>query len=298
MTPEAVNPEAVNPQAVPPPGSGVSPLAAVTSWGFPAAAGWRRPAQPAVTAGPAEQVFPWASVTKVVTALAVWVAVEEGSVSWDDQAGPSGATLRHLLAHASGVAPDDDRILAPPGQRRVYSNRGIELAAGHVTARTGFRFDRYVAEAVLEPLGMTATIFSGSPASGATGPLVDLLTLAGELLEPKLVDRSTLAAATTVAYPGLAGVLPGFGPQPTNDWGLGVEIRDSKSPHWTGRRNSPQTFGHFGRSGSFIWVDPDAGVALCSLAGRDFGPWAAEAWPELSDAVLAELSCPRPAPSP
>ena len=66
--------------------------------------------------GPTGRRFPWASVTKVLTALAVWVAVEEGTVAWDDPAGPLGATMvAHLLAHASGLAPDGDTVLAPPG---------------------------------------------------------------------------------------------------------------------------------------------------------------------------------------
>ena len=55
------------------------------------------------------------------------------------------------------------------------------------------------------------------------------------------------------------------------------------------RRNSPKTFGHFGQAGTFLWVDPDAGVACVALTDRPFGPWAAEVWPEFADAVLAEL---------
>ena len=82
-------------------------------------------------------------------------------------------------------------------------------------------------------------------------------------------------------FPGLDGVLPGFGRQTPNDWGLGIELRDAKAPHWTGERNSPRTYGHFGRSGTFLWVDPDAGVALACLTDRDFGDWAKEAWPRL-----------------
>ena len=82
-------------------------------------------------------------------------------------------------------------------------------------------------------------------------------------------------------------MLPGFGRQQHNDWGLGFEIRDSKAPHWTGSRNSPRTFGHFGQSGSFLWVDPDAGLACVALADRDFGDWARQAWPKLSDDLLA-----------
>jgi CubicO group peptidase (beta-lactamase class C family) len=99
-----------------------------------------------------------------------------------------------------------------------------------------------------------------------------------------------LGQATAVAFPGLDGVLPGFGRQTPNDWGLGLELRDAKSPHWTGSRNSPRTFGHFGRSGTFLWVDPDAGLACACVTDRDFGPWAAGAWPTLSDAVLAAFA--------
>jgi CubicO group peptidase (beta-lactamase class C family) len=74
-----------------------------------------------------------------------------------------------------------------------------------------------------------------------------------------------------------------------NDWGLGFELKDAKAPHWTGTHNSPRAFGHFGGSGAFLWIDPDADVALGCLTGREFGPWALEAWPRLSDAVLSEL---------
>ena len=140
---------------------------------------------------------------------------------------------------------------------------------------------------------MAATELDGSPASGAIGPLVDLLSLGRELLAPTLIAAATMAEATSVAFPHLAGVLPGFGRQDPNDWGLGLELRDHKRPHWTGPANSPRTFGHFGQSGAFLWVDPAAGLACASLADRDFGPWAAEAWPRLSDAVLAEFGSPR-----
>ena len=140
------------------------------------------------------------------------------------------------------------------------------------------------------PLGLRNTRLEGSPALGATGPLSDLVTLAIELLSPSLVDAELLAEATRTAFPGLSGVVPGFGRQPLCDWGLGFEIRDGKAPHWTGSRNSPATFGHFGRSGSFLWVDPDAGIACTGLADRGFGPWAARAWPRLSDDVLTSYA--------
>ena len=242
-----------------------------------------------VMRGEADRVFAWASVTKLVTALALLVAAEEGVVDLDEPAGPPGSTVRHLLAHASGLPLDGQRPIARPGERRIYSNTGFELLGPLLAERAEMPFNDYLA-GVLEPIGLTATRVEGSPASGASGPLRDLALLGQELLRPTVVARETLAEAITVAFPGLSGVLPGFGRQGRNDWGLGFELRDEKSPHWTGSRNSPATFGHFGRSGTFLWVDPAADAACACLTDLDFGDWARTAWPSLSDAVLADLS--------
>jgi CubicO group peptidase (beta-lactamase class C family) len=132
-------------------------------------------------------------------------------------------------------------------------------------------------------------VLEGSAGSGVAGTLGDLVALAHELQHPARIAQETLDEARTVQFPGLPGVLPGFGRQEPNDWGLGFELRDAKSPHWTGARNSPRTYGHFGRSGTFLWVDPDVGIALACLTDLAFGDWAADAWPRLSDAVLSEL---------
>jgi CubicO group peptidase (beta-lactamase class C family) len=239
--------------------------------------------------GPRDRVLRWASVTKLVTALAALIAAEEGVIDLDEPAGPEGATVRHLLAHASGLPFEGDKPIGRPGTRRVYSNTGFEVLAEHVEARAEIPFAEYLAAGVLGPLGMTAEL-RGSPAADLHGSLDDLLLLARELQVPTLVAAETLAEATSAQFPGLAGVLPDFGRFDPNDWGLGFELRDAKSPHWTGARNSSKTFGHFGGSGTFLWADPDAGLALACLTDLDFGEWAKEAWPRLSDAVLAELA--------
>jgi CubicO group peptidase (beta-lactamase class C family) len=241
------------------------------------------------THGPTTRPFRWASVTKPATAVAALVAAEEGIVDLDEPAGPEGSTLRHLLGHASGLPFDGDRPIARPGQRRVYSNTGFEVLAAFVAERAEMAFGDYLHAAVLEPLEMTSTRLDGSPASGLEGSLEDLLAFARELLDPRLVAPETLEEATSVAFPGLAGVLPDIGRFEPNDWGLGFELRDAKSPHWTGSLNSERTFGHFGGSGSFLWVDPTVGAACASLTDLDFGDWAKDAWPRLSDAVLTEL---------
>jgi CubicO group peptidase (beta-lactamase class C family) len=261
-------------------------LQRIDEWPAPtAAAGVTRDAEVVGVHGPRGHVFRWASVTKLVTALASLVAAEEGVIDLDEPAGPEGSTVRHLLAHASGLPFEPGGPTGRPGQRRVYSNVGFETLAEHVATRAEMPFAEYLAAGVLRPLGMGAEL-RGSAASELHGTLDDLLLLASELQRPTLVAAETLAEAASVQFPGLAGVLPDFGRFDPNDWGLGFELRDDKSPHWTGAANSPRTFGHFGGSGTFLWVDPEAGVALGCLTDLEFGDWAKQAWPQLSDAVL------------
>jgi CubicO group peptidase (beta-lactamase class C family) len=235
--------------------------------------------------------FAWASVSKVVTALACLIAVEEGSVALDDRVEIDGATgsaelggptLAHLLAHAGGIDPELPIQRRPPASRRVYSNASIRLAAHHVERRTGMAFENYVQAGIFDPLDM-GTVSWSDPAAGSHGTIHDLCALAVELLSPTLISNKTLDDARRPWWPDLAGVVPGFGLQQPCPWGLGFEIKGSKSPHWTGTTNSPETFGHFGQSGSMLAVDPMRGEAWCSLSPAPFGPWARDAWPLFID---------------
>jgi CubicO group peptidase (beta-lactamase class C family) len=240
------------------------------------------------TAGDTGWVTALASVTKPLFALACLVAVEEGTLALDGPAGPPGATVRHLLAHASGLPFEGDTPLAPPGRRRIYSNTGFDVLGATLAAAAGMSASTYLDEAVLAPLGLAATGLAGSPAADGWSSVADLARLAGELMAPTLVSPETLAEATTVQFPGLAGVVPGLGRYDPNPWGLGFELKGAKSPHWTAPGGSPRTFGHFGGAGTFLWVDPDAGVACAVLTDRGFGDWALPRWPDLSAAVLSE----------
>lgn len=238
--------------------------------------------------GDSKRVYPLASVTKLLSAYAVLVAVEEGAFELDQAAGPEGSTVRHLLAHASGLAFDQNRVQAAPGSKRIYSSVGYEVLAEFLTAETTIDFPKYVAESVFVPLSMEASGLPGPAGHGALSSTGDLGRFAAELLRPVLVSAETFEAATSVQFPGLGGILPGYGIQRPNDWGLGFEIRSSKNPHWTGLDNSSRTFGHFGQSGTFLWVDPVAGLAVVVLTDRDFGDWAKPLWTSLADAILAE----------
>lgn len=227
-----------------------------------------------------------ASLGKLLVGMAALVAVEEGTVDLEEAAGPEGSTVRHLLAHASGLPFEGDRSIARPGRRRIYSNTGIERFADHLASRAGMPFEEYLRLGVLEPLRMAHTELRGSPAHAVWSSVLDLLAFCRELLRPTLVSPITLAEATRPQFPDLGGVLPDIGRFDPNPWGLTFEIRDGKHRHWTGHRNSPATFGHFGGAGTFLWVDPEARLATVALTDRDFGPWALEAWPTFSDAVL------------
>ncbi|VEG56441.1 beta-lactamase [Mycolicibacterium aurum] len=235
--------------------------------------------------------FPLASVTKPLVARAAQVAVEEGAVELDTDAGPPGATVRHLLAHAAGYEMTSSKVIAPPGTRRIYSNYGFTALAEVIERESSIPFATYLAESVLEPLAMSDSVLEGGAEAagyGMASTVDDLVAFAGDLLAPVTVSEQLHAEATSVQFPGLDGVLPGFGVQRPNDWGLGFEIRGGKSPHWTGAENSPRTYGHFGQSGTFLWVDPEAALALIVLTDRNFGEWAHSVMPALSDEVLRE----------
>jgi len=235
--------------------------------------------------GDTERPYQLASLTKLYTALAVLVAHEEGTLPLHDEVGP-GYTAADLLSHTAGFAPDETRQIAEPRQRRIYSTGGYDVVASAVAERAEMPFDEYAAAAVAQPLGMKSFTLTGSAGKDAQGSVEDLLILAEEWANPTLIDSRTHANATLPYYGGLGGALPGYGTYNPNPWGMGPEIRGAKSPHWTAANNDPSTYGHFGRTGTMLWIDPVANTRTIALNNIDFGPWATSAWPPLSASVL------------
>jgi CubicO group peptidase (beta-lactamase class C family) len=243
---------------------------------------------------------PWgiASVTKLLSTMATLAATEAGHLDLDQPVDDEGATVRHLLAHASGLPQTIGQgRRRPVGERRVYSNAGFRLLGEVVADAVGTSFPAWLASSVLDPLGMGSTRLAtyegreADPAAGAVTTMADLVKLAKCLLErgAPVVTAALFAEATTVQFPGLAGLVPGVGRFDPNDWGLGFELHDDKRPHWMGERRSPASFGHFGASGCFLWVDPDAELAAVGVSNRPFedGRWGMTTWPAWSDALPA-----------
>ena len=241
--------------------------------------------------GDVDRVFEFASVTKLFSALAGLVAVERGMLDLDapaDTPAPEGSTVRHIFAHTSGLPFDEGGPIGRVEAKRVYSNQGFEVLGRMVEDATGTDFADWMERTVLDPLGLSTVVLDGSPAHGASGSAADVAALGRELLRPTLLDAELFEAATTVQYPGLAGILPGYGRQKNNDWGLGFEVKTDKAPHWTGTTNSPATFGHFGMWGGFLWVDREKDLAATFLGTERFGDVHKELWPGLNDALLKE----------
>mgnify|MGYP001374323337 CR=1 FL=1 len=269
-------------------------LALTATWPVPnVAAAAVLPDGSVATVGEIDRAFRIASVAKMLVGYTMLVAIEEGTLRLDQPLGQDGCTLRHLLAHTGGYAFDGTAPIARPGVRRIYSNTGIEMAAQALADAAEMPYAEYQREALLQPLGMRSTELHGSPAHMVSSTVADLVRFIGELRSPTLVGGASAQAYRTVQFPGLPGLVPGIGRYPDCPWGLATEIRGDKQPHWTGTRNSPATFGHFGGAGTLLWVDPGAEVACVALTDRSFDDWSAEAlhcWPEMSDALLAEAA--------
>ena len=278
----------------------------VTTWPVPNCAAAivtaqnQQPPRTFATIGDSSFQFRLASLSKTITGLTALIAVEEGSLDLDAPLDPAlctvtiheGTTLRHLLAHASGLPFNGDSPIAALGRRRIYSNTGIELAAELLTAATGISFSDYLREAVFEPLGMSSTELRGSPAFAMWSTLDDMTSLLSELITPRLISQATHKDFVEEQYVGIAGTIPGLGRFDPCPWGLGAELRGTKHPHWTGSQNDASTFGHFGGAGTMMWVDPTIATGVIALTDRPFDEWGEEAiilWSQLSDAVVDDV---------
>lgn len=243
------------------------------------------------TWGDQDKVYPWMSVTKLVTSRTILGAVENGVLDLDQPLPqlPGVTELRSvsvadLLAHRSGLDHEKREFTRTPHTRRVYSNSGYEILGELLAQRSGIPFTTWVAEMLFSPLGIKRKM-RGSPAWGMHGSLRELLTFAFEAACPRFLSLELFAAWSRSDGIQLPGVLPGYGFHRDNAWGLGCEIRVAKDPHWTLPDSSPDTYGHFGQSGSFLWIDPAARLGAVFLGQERFGALHKQLWPELNRAL-------------
>ena len=130
---------------------------------------------------------------------------------------------------------------------------------------------------------------AGDAGSGAHGRSPTCSSSRASCSSRRASRSETLAEAACGAVPGPRRRPAGVRPPVAERLGPRPRAPREQEAALDGARNSPRTFGHFGRSGTFLWVDPEAGLALACLTDRAFGDWAVDAWPRLADAVLEEL---------
>lgn len=248
------------------------------------------------TTGDTSRVYPLASVSKLITAYAILMAAEEGAFALDDSVPahllPSfdGApTYRELLSHASGIGFRDWEPEKPPQTKRIYSSAGYEVLARALEENTEIDFAEYVYEGICKPLGIEIKV-EGSAGHGFSASLDSLTALSQEFLHPQLINMQTVEEACTPQYPDLAGIVPGYGRHDPCTWGLGFSLHGGKNPHWIGLEMPDDTAGHFGQSGTFLWIHRPTGRAGLVLTDEPFGPWAKERWAKFNDSLWVAMS--------
>lgn len=147
-----------------------------------------RSLEPKVEAMTVDTIFDLASLTKVIaTTTAVMQLEEQGRVRLNDpvvkyipefgQNGKGDITVRDLLTHHSGLAPDIDLTpaftsrdtayslafaapsVAPPETQFIYSDTNFIVLAALVERISGVPLDSYCAQNIFVPLGMSHTRF-------------------------------------------------------------------------------------------------------------------------------------------
>jgi CubicO group peptidase (beta-lactamase class C family) len=232
-------------------------------------------------AGDLDEVRPWASVSKMAVALAFGVEIDWGFHAYSETVGPQGANFANLLSHSSGLGLEEGDPPVPIATKRLYSNYAVDHA---VNAIVGERpAADWLEDRVFQPLGMTTTSLVDRPSAGVTGSTNDMANLAVSWLRPDGIAVETRDRLIKPYLPDLAGIVPGFGRFTPCPWGIGPEVRGEKQ-HWMGDW-PPESFGHFGQSGSLMLLNADEGVGVVATSTEPFGRWAIDLWPAWTSAM-------------
>lgn len=283
-----------------------------------------------------------ASLTKVVaTTAAIALLVDQGKVALDAPVARylprftggerSRVTVRMLLEHTSGLpaglAPSQRRVghdslvtiiyhtplRRPPGSAEQYSDLNAILLGLIIEQVTGRPLDRFAAEAVFIPLGMTSTRFlppanlrariaptaqwRGTPLSGevndrTAGWLGGVAGHAGVFASASdlaryaqwWLRRGTLPSGAAALRPATMDTFLFVGPVPHGRL-LGWESRTTTeySPSPYGTLPSPRAYGHTGYTGTMILIDPARDLFVVFLTNRVYGPRVAKPFTALHE---------------
>jgi len=271
---------------------------------------------------PSKSLYDLASLTKVVgTTTALMILFDEGRVQLDDPVsrflpGFAGGekdlvTIRELLEHRSGLpagrdlwriarSPEEARqivietpLVYHPGQYVEYSDLGADILGFVVEAVSGMSLDRFLAERVWAPLGMTETFFR--PADSLLDRIAptEISPPRGYPLRGEVHDENAFALGGIAGHAGLfstAADLSVFAQMMLNggeyngvrliaDSTVGIFTRRSartRALGWDtcggdgscGKYLSERAYGHTGFTGTSLWIDPDRDMFVILLTNR------------------------------
>ncbi len=287
-----------------------------------------------------DTIFDLASLTKpVATAVAIMQLRERGRIDLDTPVatywpafarnGKERITIRQLMTHYSGLAPDldlrrkwtgysiamkmieDAQPLQPPGTHYEYSDINFE-ALGEVVRRVSrLALDSYCRANIFAPLGMTDTSFRPSarelvriaPTGFIGGKLrlgevhdptaarmrgvaghAGLFSTAGDLaIFARMLLDGGRAGAVTILSPGSIDEMtipesPVDAADASHVRGLGWDLG---APLCANREQllPVGSYGHFGFTGTMLWIDPVSSTYVIILTNRTYPNGAGDAGP-------------------
>jgi CubicO group peptidase (beta-lactamase class C family) len=236
--------------------------------------------------------------------------------------------LSHCSGLGADAADLDAPLVDAPGTFRRYSNAGYALAARTVEQVAEMPFREYLGRGLLGPLGMDASLgldpadavrtaevrepgigdggaqlFNSAAFRGAAlaesggyatargyGRFLTFLLARGRAGASGPLAPETIDELLETQFGELPGEVAGVASWPACGWGLGLDVRGTREPHWTGDALTPTANTHFGSSGTLTFIDRERGIGLVALANRGtYSGWWSRAggWADLSAAVVA-----------
>lgn len=210
-----------------------------------------------------------------------------------------------------------------PGTRAAYSDPGFILLGKALEVLAGETLDRFCEREVFAPLGMRQTRFRPFPFPAIPPTEEDRdfrhRTVQGEVhdencsvlggvaghagLFAPAADLLRFAEATLAPLHGRAGVAPLFRAETIKLFTTpsGLPHGSSRALGWdtpsqpssSGTSFSPTSYGHLGYTGTSLWIDPEADLAVVLLTNRTFPTrenWKLQDWrPRFHDQVRRSL---------
>jgi CubicO group peptidase (beta-lactamase class C family) len=280
---------------------------------------WSRESAPVVAE---RTIYDLASLTKVVgTTTAIMILFDEGKVHLDDPVSryvpefaggeKDNVTVRMLLEHRSGLPAGRDiwrmahsasearaavistPLVCAPGRCTEYSDLGADMLGFVAEAAAGESIDRFLAERVWEPLGMTDTFFRPSDSLRTRIAPTEVSPPRGYPLQGEVHDENAFALGGIAGHAGLfstAADLAVFaqmmldggeynGTRIVADSTVALFTRraaGTRALGWDtcankgscGNYLGERAYGHTGFTGTSLWIDPERDMFVVLLTNR------------------------------